>query len=348
MKKLFILFSAFIFSILSINAQTAVQTSKFFDNWSIGIDGGVNTNLHYWDNVGGVVGLQITKGITPVLSLEFSSQVGLDDLVWDGDGTSWNKFGNNHHISTINALGSVKVNLMNWFGGYLGRPRVFEIQARGGIGYQRALNPVYTDRQNSFVGKTGLDFDFNIGKQHAWTASVRPAVLWNHREYGNKARLATAQVTAGITYHFKNSNGTHYFKTYDIEAMQYEISRLQSELDKKPTEVIVERPVERVVIKEVIDTVYVNMNEDTFVFFRQNSDILTAEAREKLKTVKGTVCVTATASPEGDANYNKRLSQRRANAVKEFLESHGVTVESAEGLGVVNNESGRVAIVTVK
>ena len=64
--------------------------------------------------------------------------------------------------------------------------------------------------------------------------------------------------------------------------------------------------------------------------------------------MKGTVCVIATASPEGTAEYNKALSQRRADVVKAYLEARGVTVEKAEGLGVQGDASGRVSVVTVK
>ena len=352
MKKILLTFLFSALALVGVDAQYAVTNHRFFDNWSIGADGGVNTNLHSWDNVGGVVGLQITKGVTPVLSLEFSSQVGLNDLVWDGDGISWNVLGDKKHVSTINAIGSAKVNLMNWFGGYLGKPRIFEIQARGGLGYQRALNPIGSQKANSFVGKTGLDFDFNMGKARAWTASIRPAVLWNHREYGNKARLATAQVTAGITYHFKTSNGTHNFKRYDVGDMENEIARLNEELAKKPTEVVVEKEVEKIIIKEVRDTIVVkekvSAQETTEVTFANESAVLTKEAKEALSKIQGQkVAVEGFASPYGTKEYNLQLSQRRADNVAAFLKDNGNEVVSSVGKGVVGN-SKRVVIVNVE
>ena len=60
------------------------------------------------------------------------------------------------------------------------------------------------------------------------------------------------------------------------------------------------------------------------------------------------VKVVATASPEGTAEYNKRLSEKRAAVVCDYLTKKGVNVVSAEGLGVKGDASGRVAIVTVE
>ena len=62
----------------------------------------------------------------------------------------------------------------------------------------------------------------------------------------------------------------------------------------------------------------------------------------------GTVVIEASASPEGTTKFNQKLSEDRANAVKSYLESRGVKVTKATGLGVVGNESNRIAIVTVQ
>ena len=162
-------------------ASSAQYTGhKFFDNWSIGVEGGVSTNLHDWDKPnGGVAGINFTKGITPVLSLEFQGQVGFnDDANWNWAVKSANV------VDNVSVYANTKINLMNWFGGYKGAPRLFEIQARGGVGYTRFFWPSFdgitTESSNDLNRcnfKFGLDFDFNLGKQKAWTISVRPAVI---------------------------------------------------------------------------------------------------------------------------------------------------------------------------
>ena len=157
---------------MAASAQNAGQ--KFFDNWSIGAEGGVSTNLHDWDTPNGAVaGINLTKGITPVLSLEFQLQAGFNDNANWNMGRSCNAFDN------ASIFGNTKINLMNWFGGYKGTRRLFEIQARGGFGYLRYFYPDFKGNPtnngndlNRFVTKFGIDFDFNLGKAKAWTISL--------------------------------------------------------------------------------------------------------------------------------------------------------------------------------
>ena len=80
--------------------------------------------------------------------------------------------------------------------------------------------------------------------------------------------------------------------------------------------------------------------------FEKNSAKLEEPAKSDLDKVSGTVKVVAYASPEGSDDYNKELSQRRANAVADYLRAKGVTVIEAYGAGVNGNTSNRIAIVT--
>ena len=124
MKKLVLLFAVAAMTV-SASAQSTVYGSKFTDNWSIGAEGGVSTNLHDWDTPNGAVaGINFTKGITPVLSLEFQLQAGFND------DANWNwAFKSANVVDNASIYANTKINLMNWFGGYKGAPRFFEIQA---------------------------------------------------------------------------------------------------------------------------------------------------------------------------------------------------------------------------
>ena len=46
MKKI-ILFLALFCAAVSANAQTAIETPKFLDNWYVGVNGGATTNLDF-------------------------------------------------------------------------------------------------------------------------------------------------------------------------------------------------------------------------------------------------------------------------------------------------------------
>ena len=202
-----------------------------------------------------------------------------------------------------------------------------------------------------------MTFDYNFGATKAHTVSLRPSVYWNLSQPGNSVgnlafNTKGAQLSVGVayTYHFKTSNGTRHFKTYDVGAMMAEVDRLNAELAKKPKEVIKE------VVREVPSRPNTNavrpmrLHEmDVTVFFAFDSAELDDRAKETLNKLgeNGVYVVDGYASSEGSTEYNKALSQRRADAVKEYLEGRGCKVQKAEGHGVVfGPTTGRVVVVT--
>ena len=246
---------------------------------------------------------------------------------------------NKKWFKAINAGLNGKINLTNLFKGYQGKPRVFEVGAVGGLG---AL--FYLGEGEYLSAKTGLDFAFNLGKSRASSIVVTPAVYWNlsgnHFDeiHFNKNNAQFALMLSYV-YHFKNSNGTHYFKTYDIGAMNNEIERLNVELAKKPKEVIKHTETVKTV-KEYVQSEYV-------VQFAQNSSQLSNEAKDVLDNINGRVTVVAYASPEGTDEYNKALSEIRAAAVADYLINKGIKVISYIGHGCVSETSNRIAIIKI-
>ena len=345
MKKI-ILMTFMAFSAIVMNAQTAVQTSKALDNTYVGIEGGVATPLTF-DKVfplNSVATVRVGKLFTPVFGTE------IEGSAWFGShSANRGRFDGYTHNAIRGLYVGVNglVNLTNLFWDYNGSPRKFEVSTVVGTGWIHTFVPNNGDKYNNHFGaKTGLDFAFNLGTTKAHTINVRPAVLWNLGVPGNSCgqdafnkRGAQLYVGIGYTYHFKTSNGTYSFKLYDVGAMNDEINRLRAELDKKPTEIVK--------IKEVVTTKIVESGEYV-VYFAQNSDELTDDAKSVLDNVKGSVNVDGYASPEGTEKYNKELSQRRANVVAEYLRTKGVTVTDAVGCGVVGETSNRVVIVKVK
>ena len=77
---------------------------------------------------------------------------------------------------------------------------------------------------------------------------------------------------------------------------------------------------------------------------------MTAEAKATLDKIGENlvVDVIGTSSPEGDAEFNKRLSEKRAAVVADYLTKRGVKVNSWIGKGVhIGLATNRLAIVTV-
>lgn len=362
MKKITSLVIALFAMATSASAQYNVSGHRFFDNWSIGVDGGVTTNLHDFDTPnGGVAAIQLTKGITPVFSLQTEVQAGFNN--W----SNWNVSHSDCAVDNVTAAMLAKVNLMNWFGGYKGAPRLFEISPKFGVGYMHYFYPDGTqynadNYRNAAVAKVGIDFDFNLGEKKAWTLSVKPAVvidmthgnettgaktgkynkpdaMWgcdNNSKCGQFTHAGTFQITAGVTYHFKTSNKSHHFTTVEPVVVE------------KTVEKIVEKPVEK--IKEVRVEVPKNVGNTYVVEFGQNKSILTGTAKATLNDVpaNATVSLDAYASPEGAKAYNKKLSQKRADEVKKYLEGRGIKVVSATAHGAESDSSNRVVYVRVK
>ena len=178
-------------------------------------------------------------------------------------------------------------------------------------------------------------------------------MYWNLNKFNNirfDKRGSQLAVNLTYVYHFKTSNGTRHFKTYDVGAMISEIDRLNgalAECEKREPKVV-----EKIIIKEAApatDAVAVANDEAKWIVtFAENSSVLTPEAMYILNQIgnDAIVDIVATASMTGSDEYNQKLSEKRAAVVSDYLTNNrGVRVNSAVGKGK-NAETGRVAIVT--
>jgi hypothetical protein len=329
-------------TMFTANAQIATENSKLFDNTYVGVEAGVTTPLNFNSvfPLNTVVGIKLGKELTPVFGFELEGQTFFNE----NNFTPWT----NTFVKGTNVGLNGVTNLSNLFGGYKGTPRFFEVKANVGLSWLHCWNT----SNNDMLAKTGIDLAFNLGKTKAHTVAITPAVYWNltgstDRKMSFNKNRAQLGVFVSYVYHFKTSNGTRHFKTYDVSAMLGEIDRLNEELAKKPAEVVVEK----VVTKAVPATAAVATVNTTTVFFAFNSDELDERAKAELDKLgeNGIYCIDAYASSEGSTEYNVALSQRRADAVKAYLEGRGAKVESAVGHGVqFGTTTGRVAVVTVK
>ena len=382
MKKFILTMVIGLMTVISTNAQTATEDSKLLDNTYVGVEVGATTPLNFNSifPVNPVAGVKFGKELTPVFGLEAEGFVVLGDNAY--------RYGFNASIPTDGAFnmhknGSINTfvkatnvglnGVINWTNlllGYQGTPRFFEVKTNTGLGWMHYFGNytpafplggyVVAGNKNVLTAKTAIDLAFNFGATKAHTFTVSPGVYWELNEAGGmqfNKNYAQFGVMVGYTYHFKTSNGTRHFKTYDVGAMLNEIGRLNDELAKKPKEVEVIKYVDRVVINNnaapttnaLAQATGFGVNET--VFFAFNSDELDARAKETLDKLgqNGIYVVDAYASSEGNTAYNKELSQRRADAVKAYLESRGARVESAVGHGVLfGTTTGRVAVIKNK
>ena len=340
MKK-FILMALLSATVLSANAQIATENSNALDNISVGVTAGVSTPLDFNSvfPLNTNVGLKIQKDFSPVFGLQAEGLAVLND----------NHFTDIKTVVKATNVGlNAAFNLSNIFKGYRGTPRNFEVSAVGGFGWLHTWNT----SDNFLTAKTGLDLAWNIGKKRANSIVFTPAIYWNLNKFGDiHMNKHNAQLALNVSFihHFKTSNGTHHFKTYDVGAMISEIDRLNgalSECESREPKVI-EKIVEVPAQAETAIVATAN-GEKWVVAFANASSEITPEGAFVLNQIgnDAIVDVVATASPIGTEAFNQKLSEKRAKAVADFLTNRGVKVNSAVGKGI-DPVSGRTAVVTM-
>ena len=373
MKKFILTMLLALTAVFSVNAQAQSNyaqqvdrqvnyagSSKFTDNVSVGVVGGVETNLNQWNwPHGAVAGIVINKEITPVFGVTLEGTTGINNI------TNWN---NGYRTSCSNAFDTWsvmlagRVNLTNAIWKYNGKPRKFEVETNTGIGYGNMHHAYHIDGlwndpehlANHYMCKLGLNLNYNV--TDAWTIALRPAVIYAISEYNGAnfdTRTSVAQLTAGIVYHFKTSNGTRSFnkaKLYDqaeVDMLNGKINTLQKNLNDANATIEVMRDSltnANTLIKtnEITKIVYpkVQFKKGT-AKIEPTSMANIYDIADALKDVDGTIKVTGYASTEGSTRYNKELSLKRAVAVKNALIKAGVDASKIKtiGAGPVNKFS---------
>lgn len=387
MKKLVSVF-ALVLVAMSVSAENLYKESKFFDNWYVGIQGGVASPMRghaFWRDARGAFGINLGKQLTPVvgLELEYTADINTECSNHPGEYPLWAGLAGGGYAIDFTALTvNGTVNFMNLFGGYKGTPRFFEIQALLGVGWGHQFIPKASDI-NAVVGKVGLNFNFNIGEEKAWTVALKPAILLNmNNDYDNYRTMsfyrAQAQIFAGVTYHFKNSNGTRSFafgRGYD----QAEVDRLNATINETRGMVAdrdqtiatknqriadLEAALKACEAKPAVVQTVTNTkdNLECYVYFNQGKSTISAAQMPNVERIAtflknhagSKVVVKGYASPEGRVEINERLARQRAEAVKtQLVKKYKIAADRivAEGQGVGNSFSepdwNRVSICTI-
>lgn len=358
-----------------IYAQRAYEGANLGDNWSIGIHAGVTTPLThsaFFPNMRATWGLGIGKQLTPFFGM------GVEAM------TSINTTASKTAFDNTNVSLLTSVNLSNLFAGYWGTPRLFEIETVAGLGWLHYAQNGNGDR-NSISSKLGLNFNFNLGEAKAWTIGIKPALVYDlnacgERNVGFNANRAAWEITAGLKYHFRCSNGKHHIsfaKLYDqaeVDALNEQVNNLRqtnvdqeaeltaanqrnAELEQQIADCKNQGPV------IVTDTITSHKKTlESVVTFRQGGVSVVASQTPNVERIatylknheKATVSIKGYASPEGKAEVNARIAQQRADAVKSLLVKRYKIAENritAEGQGVGNMfeepDWNRVSICTI-
>ena len=339
MKKLGLLFAAAAMAV-SVYAQTVTE-SKTFDNFYIGINGGaqVKTTGESWmNNLNSNAGLRIGRWFTPVFGLAAEGNVYFNDHCkhYMPQSKTVARYMNVGLIGTVN--------LSNWFAGYKGEPRLFEVVPVYGFGWGHTFGT--DENYNVLTSKAGIDFTFNLGKAKAWQVYVEPSMNWSLNGYGYEGvayniNKSAFQLNAGIVYKFKNSNGSHNFTIAqlrdqnEIDGLNSQINSLRSDLNDKDAQLSAKDKQ----IKDLQNALdecnkkpkYVKpataTNLQPTVLFRQGKAVVDKSQMPNIELIaqymknhpEAKVEIKGYASPEGNKDFNQALSQKRADAVKNVL-----------------------------
>lgn len=354
MKRLLVIFAA---ATMTLGASAQVlEESKTFDNFYIGVNGGVSTKMtgqNGW--LGGLnpnAGLRVGRWFTPVFGFAVEGNAYFSNKSNEPGFMPEKKT----FVRYTNVGAIATVNISNWFGGYLGEPRTCELIAVAGLGWGHQFGTndnMKLNNLNNTTAKAGFDLAFNLGASKAWQIYVEPAVTWGlngpapitvNDKYVEKTYTGTQfnvnranfQLNAGVVYKFKNSNGTHNFKVAslrndaEIDRLNGIINGLRSDLDAKDRE--------NARLQKLLDECNARecppcpeckevANLQPTVIFRQGKSVIDPAQYAPIELIasymknhpEANVKIDGYASPEGPLELNKKLSVDRANAVKNAL-----------------------------
>ena len=386
MKKLFFVMAAAMLTASASAQRTAITANKAQDNWYIGINAGVATPMQKFGDYGFMKGVSPEFGVRVGKNLTTVFGLALDiNNYFLNKTNSKSMFGSKTFINATDFDLLTTWNLNNLFAGYNGEPRSFEVIALAGGGYSRA----WAQKQGGINAKLAFDFALNLGSAKQWQVYLEPGVVLgqpspmyanpfrkNLSYGGNKKWNGAFSLKLGVNYKFGTSNGTHNFKVEElrdqaeIDGLNAKINELRADNNAKDGKIAADareiadlkaklaaceaRPVQTVV-EEKKENVLQPM-----VIFRQGKSTIDAAQYASIEMVAkylrnhkdAKVIVRGFASPEGKAEFNQKLSEKRAEAVKTALiKRYKISKDriSTQGLGATDkiseeNDFNRVAM----
>ena len=384
MKKFFLVMAAAMLT-ASVSAQkTTITSNKASDNWYLGINAGVDTYLKeklgsdgFFKSIAPTVGVRVGKNLTTVFGLALEG-----DVVFKSN-NKWYP-GSKTFIEGLSLDLMGTFNMSNLFAGYKGEPRPFEVIALYGFGWEHDFN--HLPKSNAINSRVAVDFAFNLGADKAWQLYIEPSLTYNlhnwlggvdvSNEFRYDARNAYFGLKAGVNYKFGNSNGSHNFKIEElrdqaeIDGLNAKINELRADNNAKDGQLSAKDQQIADLKKKLADcearpqtAAVVEKTENVLqphVIFRQGKSTIDPAQYASIEMVAkymknhkdAKVKVLGYASPEGNAELNQKLSEKRAEVVKNALiKKYKIAADriTCEGLGATDklsseNDFNRVAM----
>ena len=364
----------------SVSAQnTAITSSKAGDNWYFGINAGISTLTKesykdagngFFKSIAPTFGVRLGKNLTTVFGLAIDADTHFkSNNKWNG--------GSKTFLEDIDVDLMGTFNLSNLFAGYQGEPRAFELIALGGFGWSHAFNHI--NKANGINSRVALDFAFNLGAAKAWQFYIEPSLTYGLHSWQDGIDAGTPfqynlnnsylSLKAGLNYKFGNSNGSHNFKKEqlrdqaEIDGLNAKINELRADVNAKDGQIAADaqtiadlkaklaaceaRPTQVIEQVKKVETL------QPIVIFRQGKSVIDPAQYASIEMIakymknhpESNVLVQGYASPEGSAELNQKLSEQRAEVVKNALiKKYKIAASriTTEGLGATDKLSDEV------
>lgn len=337
MRK-FIFMMTMLMMTLSVSAQH-VKEGKFFDNTYVTVGAGLTNPTTDWNwsydfedelhsNFRPMFQVEIGKALTTyyTTALEFDTRVNTtkSKTVFDEMAVQWLH----------------KVNLLNVIEGY--RERKFELYPMFGVGWSKNL----ANKDDYGVFSTAVEMDWNVNEK--WAIMLKPQLRWRHAENGLNIQRSDVGVSVGVIYRINDR-----FQTCDYDVVVADNQKLNEEVNKlrgalaHNTKMLAEQGK---VIKalqhqksEVREVIIDNTVTPTIGFMKNRYKVTPdkmAYLHMLAKKYKGRKLMVVGYADKGTGThkYNKELSEKRANAIKEALVKMGLNEQDIETKAMGDSE----------
>ncbi|MBR5863324.1 MAG: OmpA family protein [Alistipes sp.] len=353
-----------------------IMNNGFWSNWELSLGGGVNYTAwnkgglegqgKFADNLGWQAELGVTKWFNPIVGTRV--QVLGGKINPSTDATT---YGSNWIFPHVDGV----LNLSNWIGGYR-EDRVYYAKLFSGFGL--SLVDVADNTATGFAWTGGLINTFRLCKALDLNLELK-GVLTPERdlpaavpaETGKYAQVYSA--TLGLTYRFNKRDWEKAYSQSEVDGYLAAIAALEAGLadahrnnGKLAERLAAQKAATDKALKDLEECnkrkVPGNVNASTALFFNLNS----ARLSDRTKSSMQLLAEAMKAAPKdqvftlvghadvktGTAEYNQKLSEKRAKAVYDYLIEQGVNKDQLTWKGVGStqnifpvNETNRVVIV---
>ena len=353
-----------------------IMNNGFWSNWELSLGGGVNYTAwnkagfaeqgKFADNLGWQAELGVTKWFNPIVGTRVQVIGGKIN-----PSTNSETYGSNWIFPHVDGV----LNLSNWIGGYR-EDRVYYAKLFSGFGL--SLVDVADNTATGFAWTGGLINTFRLCKALDLNLELK-GVLTPERdlpaavpaETGKYAQVYSA--TLGLTYRFNKRDWEKAYSQSEVDGYLAAIAALEAGLadahrnnGKLAERLAAQKAATDKALKDLEECnkrkVPGNVNASTALFFNLNSarlldrtkssmqllaEAMKAAPKDQVFTLVGHADVKT-----GTAEYNQKLSEKRAKAVYDYLIEQGVNKDQLTWKGVGStqnifpvNETNRVVIV---